>query len=156
MIVRALHGGLAPILVFAPRRKATEEMAQAIASAGAVRDPLSLSPQQEALAGKRLGKLLRSRVAYPHSGLSYAVSAGLIEPLAHAGPLNVVVSTMGLAAGIDFSMRSVLATDTRYLAGNFERQVRPDGLLQLFGRAGRRGLDDTGFILFTPDQPRLR
>ncbi|CAN5501266.1 hypothetical protein BH18VER2_BH18VER2_13960 [soil metagenome] len=25
----------------------------------------------------------------------------------------------------------------------------------MFGRAGRRGLDDTGFILFTPSQPRL-
>ncbi len=155
MIARALHGGLAPILVFAPRRNATEEMALAIASAVPVRDPLQLSPQQEALAGKRLTKLLRNRVAYHHSGLSYAVRAGLIEPLAKAGQLNVVVATMGLAAGINFSMRSVLVTDTRYLAGNFEHQVQPDELLQMFGRAGRRGLDDTGFILFTPDQPRL-
>ncbi|MGH8094857.1 MAG: DEAD/DEAH box helicase [Chthoniobacterales bacterium] len=155
MIARALHGGLAPILVFAPRRNATEEMAQAIASAVPVRDLLQLSPQQEALAGKRLTKLLRNRVAYHHSGLSYAVRAGLIEPLAKAGQLNVVVATMGLAAGINFSMRSVLITDTRYFSGNFERQVQPDELLQMFGRAGRRGLDDTGFILFTPEQPRL-
>ena len=155
MIVRALHGGLAPILVFAPRRNATEEMAQTIASAETVRDPLPLSPQQEALAGKRLAKLLRNRVAYHHSGLSYGVRAGLIEPLAKAGQLNVVVATMGLAAGINFSMRSVLVTDTRYLVANFEHQVQPDELLQMFGRAGRRGLDDTGFVLFTPDQPRL-
>jgi superfamily II RNA helicase len=135
MIVKALHAGLAPILVFAPRRNATEQMAQSIASAVPVRDPLSLSPQQEALAGKRLTKLLRSRVAYHHSGLSYAVRAGLIEPLAKAGQLNVVVATMGLAAGINFSMRSVLITDTRYFSGNFERQVQPDELLQMFGRA---------------------
>jgi superfamily II DNA/RNA helicase len=155
MIAKALHAGLAPILVFAPRRNATEEMAQAIASALPVRDPLPLSPPQEALAGKRLAKLLRSRIAYHHSGLSYAVRAGLIEPLAKAGQLNVVVATMGLAAGINFSMRSVLITDTRYLSGNFQRQVEPDELLQMFGRAGRRGLDDTGYILFTPDQPRL-
>ena len=155
MIVRALHAGLAPILVFAPRRNATEELAQAIVSAVPVRDPLPLSPQQEALAGKRLTKLLRSRVAYHHSGLSYAVRAGLIEPLAKAGQLNVVIATMGLAAGINFSMRSVLITDTRYFSGNFEHQVQPDELLQMFGRAGRRGLDDTGFVLFTPDQPRL-
>ena len=154
-IAKALHAGLAPILVFAPRRNATEEMAQAIASALPLRDPLPLSPAQEALAGKRLTKLLRNRIAYHHSGLSYAVRAGLIEPLAKAGQLNVVVATMGLAAGINFSMRSVLITDTRYLAGNFEHQVEPDELLQMFGRAGRRGLDDTGFVLFTPDQPRL-
>jgi hypothetical protein len=62
---------------------------------------------------------------------------------------------MGLAAGINFSMRSVLVTDTRYLAGNFEREVQPDELLQMFGRAGRRGLDESGFVLSTPRQPRL-
>ena len=155
MIGKALRGELAPVLVFAPRRNASEEMAQAIASAMSVRDPLLLSAEQEALAGKRLAKLLRSRVAYHHSGLSYAVRAGLIEPLAKAGQLNVVVATMGLAAGINFSMRSVLVTDLRYKAGNFERLVEPDELLQMFGRAGRRGLDEVGYVLMLPDIPRL-
>jgi superfamily II DNA/RNA helicase len=155
MIGKALRAELAPILVFAPRRNASEEMAQAIASAVSLRDPLPLSPEQEALAGKKLAKLLRNRVAYHHSGLSYAVRAGLIEPLAKAGQLNVVVATMGLAAGINFSMRSVLVTDTRYKAGNFERHVEADELLQMFGRAGRRGLDDIGYVLITPDLPRL-
>ena len=155
MIGKALRADLAPVLVFAPRRNASEEMAQAIASVLSLRDPLSLSPEQEALAGKRLSKLLRSRVAYHHSGLSYAVRAGLIEPLAKAGQLNVVVATMGLAAGINFSMRSVLITDTRYMAGNFERHVQPDELLQMFGRAGRRGLDEIGYVLMLPDIPRL-
>jgi superfamily II DNA/RNA helicase len=155
MIGKALRAELAPVLVFAPRRNASEEMAQAIASAMSIRDPLALSAEQEALAGKKLAKLLRSRVAYHHSGLSYAVRAGLIEPLAKAGQLNVVVATMGLAAGINFSMRSVLITDTRYKAGNFERHVEPDELLQMFGRAGRRGLDDVGHVLMLPDIPRL-
>ncbi len=155
MIGKALRAELAPVLVFAPRRNASEEMAQAIASAISPRDPLPLSAEQEALAGKRLAKLLRSRVAYHHSGLSYAVRAGLIEPLAKAGQLNVVVATMGLAAGINFSMRSVLITDTRYKAGNFERHVEPDELLQMFGRAGRRGMDEAGYVLMLPDIPRL-
>src|SRR5213083_1220259 len=155
MIGKALRAELAPVLVFAPRRNASEEMAQAIASALSLRHPLTLSAEQEALAGKRLAKLLRNRVAYHHSGLSYAVRAGLIEPLAKAGQLNVVVATMGLAAGINFSMRSVLVTDTRYKAGNFERHVEPDELLQMFGRAGRRGLDEVGHALYTNDLPRL-
>ncbi|MBA2623272.1 MAG: DEAD/DEAH box helicase [Chthoniobacterales bacterium] len=155
MIGRALRADLAPVLVFAPRRHASEELAQAMASAMVIRDPLPLSAAQEALAGKRLSKLLRNRVAYHHSGLSYAVRAGLIEPLAKAGQLNVVVATMGLAAGINFSMRSVLITGTTYKAGNFERQVQPDELLQMFGRAGRRGLDETGYVLIVPDIPRL-
>ncbi len=155
LIGKALRADLAPVLIFAPRRNASEEMAQAIGSALPQRDPLTLSPTQEALAGKRLTKLLRNRVAYHHSGLSYAVRAGLIEPLAKAGQLNAVVATMGLAAGINFSMRSVLVTDTRYMAGNFQRTVQQDELLQMFGRAGRRGLDETGYVLFQPDIPRL-
>src|ERR1044072_2320127 len=49
MIGKALRADLAPVLVFAPRRDASGEMAQAIASAVTVRDPLSLSAEQEAL-----------------------------------------------------------------------------------------------------------
>src|SRR5438045_5120708 len=155
MIGRAMRADLAPVLVFAPRRAAAEQIAQAIASALPVRDPLRLTPAQEATAGKSLAKLLRNRVAYHHSGLSYAARAGVVESLAKAGQLNVVVATMGLAAGINFSMRSVIVTDRRYFAGNFERQVEADELLQMFGRAGRRGLDEVGHALYTNDLPRL-
>jgi DEAD/DEAH box helicase/Helicase conserved C-terminal domain len=155
MIGRAMRADLAPVLVFAPRRAAAEEIAQAIASALPVRDPLRLTPAQETTAGKSLTKLLRNRVAYHHSGLSYAARAGVVESLAKAGQLNVVVATMGLAAGINFSMRSVIVTDRRYFANNFERQVEADELLQMFGRAGRRGLDEVGHALYTNDLPRL-
>jgi len=159
MVGKALLSDLDPVLVFAPRRNASEELAHEIASAlqfaNPTPDPLPLSPEQELLAGPRLSKLLKSRVAYHHSGLSYALRAGLIEPLAKAGHLRVVVATMGLASGINFSMRSVLVTDTRYFAGNFEHNVQPDELLQMFGRAGRRGLDETGYVLTAPGQPRL-
>src|SRR5213079_498713 len=155
MIGRAMRADLAPVLVFAPRRAAAEQIAQAIASALPVPDALRLAPAQEATAGKSLTKLLRNRVAYHHSGLSYAARAGVVESLAKAGQLNVVVATMGLSAGINFSMRSVIVTDRRYFAGNFERQVEADELLQMFGRAGRRGLDEVGHALYTNDLPRL-
>jgi len=155
LIAKALRADLGPVLVFAPRRNAAEELAMALAAALPPDAPLALSHEQEKLAGSRLAKMLTARVAYHHSGMSYAVRAGIVEPLAKNGHLRVVVATMGLAAGINFSMRSVLVTDTRYLAGNFEREVQPDELLQMFGRAGRRGLDECGYVLSTPRQPRL-
>jgi superfamily II DNA/RNA helicase len=155
LIARALLADLGPLLIFAPRRNTAEELAKSLAGALAVEEPMPVSQEQVAAAGEPLAKLLRQRVAYHHSGLSYAVRAGIIEPLAKRGQLRVVVATMGLAAGINFSMRSVLVTGTHYMAGNFQRHVRPDELLQMFGRAGRRGLDEAGYALVTPEVPRL-
>jgi superfamily II DNA/RNA helicase len=155
LISRALISDLGPILVFAPRRQGAEDLAISLASALPAEEPLVLTPEQSILAGEPLARLLRSRVAFHHSGLSYAVRAGIIEPLAKKGQLRVVVATMGLAAGINFSMRSVLVTGTHYQAGNFQRHVRADELLQMFGRAGRRGLDEIGYALVTPEIPRL-
>jgi hypothetical protein len=155
LIARALRADLGPILVFAPRRNAAEELAQSLASALPADEGLALSAEQSILAGGKLSHMLKSRVAYHHSGMSYALRAGVVEPLAKNGHLRAVVATMGLAAGINFSMRSVLVTDTRYLAGNFEREVQPDELLQMFGRAGRRGLDERGYVLTTERHPRM-
>jgi hypothetical protein len=155
LIANALRADLGPILLFAPRRHAAEELAEQLASNLPAPDPLTLTPPQTALAGQRLARLLRARVAYHHSGLSYAQRAGVIEPLAKNGQLRAVVATMGLAAGINFSMRSVVITGTTYRAGNYDRQVRPDELLQMYGRAGRRGLDETGYALITSEPPRL-
>lgn len=155
LVCNALRADLGPLLLFAPRRNAAEELASTLAARLPSESPLALTAEQEALAGPRIAKLLRSRVAYHHSGLGYALRAGLIEPLAKNGQLRVVVATMGLAAGINFSMRSVLVTDMRYMAGNFEHIVQPDELVQMFGRAGRRGLDESGCVLFTEKSPRL-
>ena len=155
LIGNALRADLGPILLFAPRRRAAEELARDLAAALPAEAPLHLSPEQQHLAGPQLVKLLIRRVAFHHSGLSYAQRAGLVEPLAKAGQLRAVVATMGLAAGINFSMRSVVITDTRYMAGNLERQVSPDEVLQMFGRAGRRGLDDIGYALISDRPPRL-
>jgi late competence protein required for DNA uptake (superfamily II DNA/RNA helicase) len=154
-IAKALKAGMAPLLAFAPRRKAAEDLAIELARVLPEEDPLVLSREQEQIAGAQLKRLLRNRVAYHHSGLDYAQRAGLIEPLAKAGQLKVVVATMGLAAGINFSMRSVVVTDRQYRTAEGIHEVRPDELLQMFGRAGRRGMDAVGFILLAPGKPRL-
>jgi hypothetical protein len=118
-------------------------------------NPLGLSTEQKLIIGDHLAKLLKSRVAYHHSGLSYAARAGVIEPLAKAGQLRVVVATMGLAAGINFSLRSVALAAESYRRDEAEQLLRPDEILQMFGRAGRRGLDETGFVLISANELRL-
>ena len=59
LLAKALLADLGPILVFAPRRAAAEELARDLAGALPVDDPLALSPEQAALAGEKLAKLLR-------------------------------------------------------------------------------------------------
>ena len=145
-----------PLLIFAPHRRSAEKIAKKIAEVLPDDDPVRLGEKRlEQACSPELGKLLRKRVAFHHSGLTYAERAAIIEPLAKAGQLRVIVATMGLAAGINFSVRSVFVAGTSYQDGPYERDVSPDELLQMFGRAGRRGLDETGFIVWGRDSARL-
>ena len=155
LVAGVLGAGLGPFLLFAPRRKAAEDLARQLAAELPEVEPLELTSQQKGVAGKELSSLLRRRVAYHHSGLDYLKRAGVIEPLAKAGQLQVVVATTGLGAGVNFSMRSVLVTDREYRVDDGLFLLRPDELLQMFGRAGRRGLDDRGFVVLAPKQGRL-
>ncbi len=154
-VIRALLADLGPVLVFAPRRRAAEQIARDLAAGLPLGQGPQLSARQRAIAGDDLYRLLRQGVGLHHSGLTFDQRTELVEPWAKAGKLSVVVATTGLASGINFSLRSVLVTDRRYATEHAEREVRPDELLQMFGRAGRRGLDDRGFALWTGDSPRL-
>jgi superfamily II DNA/RNA helicase len=150
-----LLADLAPLLIFAPRRRDAENIANKLGTHLPPGEPLSLTPAQRALAGREFAALLEKRVAYHHSGLGYALRAGLVEPLAKAGQLRVIVSTMGLAAGINFSVRSVHVSSTTFHDGTAEQSLTPDELLQMFGRAGRRGLDERGYVITSRDSPTL-
>src|SRR5687767_3017244 len=154
-VAKALAEDLGPILIFAPRRQATEALAAELARQLPVTNPLQLRQDQKQAVGEHLAKMLRSRIAYHHSGLSYAARAGVIEPLAKAGQLRVVVATMGLAAGINFSPRSVALAGESYRRDYVEQPIRPDEILQMFGRAGRRGLDETGYVIVTANGVRM-
>ena len=155
MATAVLMADLAPLLIFAPRRRDAESIANKLAAQLPQGEPLSLTNEQRALAGRDFASLLEKRIAYHHSGLAYAVRAGLVEPLAKAGQLRVIVSTMGLAAGINFSVRSVHVASTTFHDGMTEQTLTPDELLQMFGRAGRRGLDERGYVITSRDSPTL-
>jgi len=151
-----LMADLGPLLIFAPQRNKAENIARKIAGAlPPPKNPLKLSDAQRHACGKELSRLLEARVAYHHSGLAYPARGGVVEPLAKAGQLRVIVATTGLAAGINFSVRSISIASTGYRDGEMERVLSPDELLQMFGRAGRRGLDDAGYVITTERSPRL-
>ncbi len=150
-----LLADLAPLLIFAPRRKEAESIARKLAAELPPGDPLPLTAEQRAVCGKELSQLLERRIAYHHSGLSYGARAGVIEPLAKAGQLRVITATMGLAAGINFSVRSVHVAATSFHDGRGEHRLTSDELLQMFGRAGRRGLDERGSVISTRQSPGL-
>ena len=155
LALAALQNDLAPLLIFAPRRRDAESIARRLAANLPPGEPLSLTNEQRTLAGKDFAGILEKRIAWHHSGLGYAVRAGLVEPLAKAGQLRVIVSTMGLAAGINFSVRSVHVASTSFHDGLTEQQLTPDDLLQMFGRAGRRGLDERGYVITSRESPVL-
>ncbi len=156
LIAKALAEDLGPILVFAPRRQTAESLAAELARQLPIPNPLSLSAGQKALLSDPLIRMLKSRIAFHHSGLSYGARAGVIEPLAKAGQLRVVVATMGLAAGINFSLRSVALAGDSYRRDQLEQPLRPDEILQMFGRAGRRGIDEMGYVLVSANEIRMR
>jgi superfamily II RNA helicase len=130
LCAKALAEDLGPILVFAPQRQAAERLAAELARQLPNPNPLPLSTAQKQLVGDHLARMLKCRVAYHHSGLSYGARAGVIEPLAKAGQLRVVVATMGLAAGINFSLRSVALAGESYKRDAIEQPLRADEILR--------------------------
>src|SRR5882762_5510119 len=77
LVAKALAEDLGPILIFAPRRQAAETMASELARQLPNPNPLQLSAEQKLIAGEHLAKMLKDRVAYHHSGLSYGARAGI-------------------------------------------------------------------------------
>src|SRR5205085_246232 len=78
LIAKALAEDLGPILVFAPRRQAAESLAAELTRFLPNPNPLTLTTEQKQVVGESLARLLKSRICFHHSGLSYASRAGVI------------------------------------------------------------------------------
>ncbi len=92
-------------------------------------------------------KIVRFGVAYHHSGLPIS-SRIIIESLLKSGLLQFCCSTTGLAVGVNFAVRSAVFTDMRRPSDKGLVFYDDSEILQMLGRAGRRGSDTVGFSLW--------
>ena len=155
IVQRAVEADMCPLLIFAPKRRDAEAIAHSLASELPCRDFLKLPREIESAAGGALARLLRRKIAFHHSGLTAFRRAGIVEKYAREGVLKAVVATTGLGAGVNFSMRSVIIADREYETPDGPKLLRPDELLQMYGRAGRRGKDAVGYAISLPGKPSL-
>ncbi len=102
---------------------------------------LETHPQLEAL--RRLHAAAHHAGHLPHWKL-------LVEHLMQQGLLKAIFSTSTVAAGVNFPARTVVITQSDRFNGREFVDLKATDLLQMTGRAGRRGMDKIGFCLVVP------
>lgn len=95
-------------------------------------------------------QLLDNGIAYHHAGM-IPILREYVEILFAEKLIRVVFATETLAIGINMPARSVVFTQLEKPTGSNEMQMlRPDQFWQMAGRAGRRGMDEKGFVIYYP------
>lgn len=84
-------------------------------------------------------------VASHHAGLLPAWKI-LVEKLFQKGLIKVVFATETLAAGINMPARSTVISSTSKRTDSGHRMLTASEFLQMSGRAGRRGMDEIGYV----------
>lgn len=92
-------------------------------------------------------------VASHHAGLLPGWKV-LVEKLFQKGLIKLVFATETLAAGINMPARSTVISSISKRTDNGHRTLTPSEFLQMSGRAGRRGMDEIGYVVIvgTPFQ----
>jgi ATP-dependent RNA helicase HelY len=97
----------------------------------------------------QLGQLRSLQLAAHHAGHLPHWKL-LVERLMQKGLLRAIFSTSTVAAGVNFPARTVVVTQSDRFNGREFVELRATDLLQMTGRAGRRGMDKIGFCLTLP------
>ena len=74
----------------------------------------------------------------------------MVERLMQRGLLKAIFSTSTVAAGVNFPARTVVVIQSDRFNGREFVELKATDLLQMTGRAGRRGMDNIGFCLAVP------
>ncbi|MCY4381228.1 MAG: helicase-related protein, partial [Proteobacteria bacterium] len=151
---------LTPTIVYSGKRLMTEKIARLLA----VRMP-PLSNEQQTRVKQAFRQILidhhgdnliqksyqkhieNTGIAFHHSGLPPPIRAS-IEALLKKGILRICVATSGLSLGINFSVKSTMIADLQRPGDQGITLYSASDILQMTGRAGRRGKDLKGYSLW--------
>lgn len=85
-------------------------------------------------------------IAAHHAGILPAWK-GLVEELFQQGLIKVVFATETLAAGINMPARTTVISSLSKRTDRGHRLLNASEFLQMAGRAGRRGMDELGYVV---------
>jgi ATP-dependent RNA helicase HelY len=98
---------------------------------------------------QHLAILRKARVGAHHGGQLPHWKL-LLEKLMQDGLLEAIFATSTVAAGVNFPARTVVVLQSDRFNGRDFADLTATDLLQMTGRAGRRGMDQIGFVLVVP------
>ena len=90
-------------------------------------------------------ELIERGIAYHHAGLLPPMKL-VIEKLFAMGFLKLIFATETFAVGINMPARTVVMDGLEKFDGNRRRHLKTREFHQMSGRAGRRGLDEKGYV----------
>ena len=109
------------------------------------RPVLEKSPQYHAIRD-----LLIRGIGFHHSGLQPLLKE-IVEILFTRGFVKVLFATETFSVGLNMPTKTVVFLELeKWCDGGQKRLLRPDEYIQMAGRAGRRGLDTQGLVLYEP------
>lgn len=89
--------------------------------------------------------LVRRGIAYHHAGMLPTLKE-IVEQLFTAKALKLIFTTETFALGINMPARSVIFDELRKFHGTHFGNLRTRDYYQMAGRAGRRGMDECGYV----------
>ncbi len=104
-----------------------------------------LGTNSELVRSSQIEPLTRG-IASHHAGILPAWKE-LVERLFEKGLIKIVFATATLAAGINMPARTTVISALRKRGDDGHRSLTPSEFLQIAGRAGRRGMDEVGYVV---------
>lgn len=98
---------------------------------------------------RQIKTLISKGVCYHHAGVPVILKE-VIEHLYKTGHIKVIFATETIAVGVNMPIRTLVLSSVEKNDGTVIRSLNAAEFKQICGRAGRRGLDNKGSVVFLP------